>query len=151
MTSPPLCDVVKQCSNRSACKPRERRVGTQGMSVTSVCARVTCFLVTRHPQDITHRSAFKKTNNPTVFNLHCKSDAILELCFSADSGEGHLLSHLRSFQQVWAVWGREVSSLFAVWFGSAPGYSLSRHGSTPGSDKPWCQSLGNLPLFCVSV
>lgn len=103
------------------------------------CARVTCFLVTTHPQVI-HRSSFKKTKNPTVFNLHCKSDTILELCFSADSGEGHLLSHSHSFQQVWAVWGREVSSLFAVWFGSTPGCSLSKRGSTPGCGKSWRQT-----------
>lgn len=71
---------------------------------------------------IVHRSSFKKTNNPAVFNLRCQPDAIPELCFSADSGEGHSLSHLCSFQQVWAVWGSELpSSLFAAWFGSTPG------------------------------
>lgn len=105
------------------------------------------FLVTGHSWGIIHRSTFKKTNNPAVFNLHCKSDAILEHCFRADSGEGHFLSHLRSFQQDWAVWGREVSSLFAVWFGSTPGYHWSKHGSTLGCAKSCCESLGNLPLL----
>lgn len=99
MTFPHLCDVVKLCSHRSACEPRERGAGTQGVSVTSVVQGL-CLLVTTHPQGIIHRSSFKTTKNPTVFNLHCKSDTIPELCFSADSGEGHLLSHLCNFQQV---------------------------------------------------
>lgn len=41
--------------------------------------------VTDHP--------LRKTNNPTVFYLYCKSKGILDFCFSADSRKGHSVSH----------------------------------------------------------
>lgn len=92
--------------------------GEKGWSMGLECKLGLCKsyvgLVVRHLQGISHWPSFK-TNNPTVFYLHCKSEKVLELCFSADSREVHSMSHSHSLQQ---FWGRKVSSLFGdyvVW------------------------------------